>query len=1721
MKVRTFTTKSISPVEIKNPLDKHIKYVGSKESFNFGLKLQNYNLFKDLKSVSSNYNTIYFLSDLANLESIAYLETPHTLEKVNKFTTYLNTNTGYYSYLGDDGVTLWMTGKSSFNKYDSRYFFTFNLSSNKYIYITKEYKGDTYYGFSNKGKILFSTLVPVLSSHLFEYVLNDNKMILYPFRDEAYPDQKLVLTHDSPFNFTCETLTTTAEKVFNINRNVLTKKKIPLKNTLSFYLSSYTKDSVELNLETTTTSVSNNYLSFGSIYTLKYHDKTEDAELGSRATLGVDILPLKNQATLEEYYSPNNHYSNETSDLNRVYEKIYTGTNQSQGYDKVYLSYNIGTKDLHFSPSKLSYFTTPASLSPYSVLSINDSKIGKLGAIAGNNPLLSDKIFKRRLDFKDNNFTDNINPVYLCSWLSGSEDGKTKWIDRYYNPDSANFSEAVTGTSFYETVTGNNKQEDILFDIDSQLTFEKNNDYAFYHIGERDYHNHISSLNKYNLIKDLQVLDKTGAQASYNLVKSDIELDLDGNRFAKFKSDHKGTMSLSFWLSASDYSKPIGYQLIGNYFEQGFAIFNTDLVTPDFLLPYGHKILLFNNDLEVYDEIELVDRGEKVNVKGIARKDNFNGFYVLGENNVIYSYNSNYNITSRITNLSGVSGISIEDIDVNRDEIVLSYSPLSGGGYLRYDSSTNTITENRTLSSEEVGKRSKVRINNFVGGAAAFYETDSRINTGNEIAFLDDNTPVIIKKNNPEKKNIPYNFVHVGEFVDNNTNAIHVSGGNLYSTVTNVIVDDEDNIVTLHNKNIITKLDKNRKYITSQTLSFLSRTSKKYIDVILDFEGNEYKKYYLLIEYTDTNTIIYKLDNNFNLLTTKNLGTIAINSLYLTKSITSYEFLKKTGAVKNKLKILLKTKPKITSTGTFKYNISEIVYDISQLKGGYNHFAVNIDLHEGKMELYVNGYRYYKRALQADTYMLDNPLGSGVFIGALSTPYFLTKAIRLQQTSKYFVKNVKIKGFRMYSKPLDYFEIRSHINYQNLNKDVVWSFPLGQRTYIDTIDKIYKFSLPEKYTNVFNIEIKNLGINDTNLKNKFKTKIAEEIKNLIPYYDELNEVKIDDYDSANLVYIDDEQVSINDINRTNDPIAINISETNVITKEYIEPETPPTPVTVNLDQEVALDNNVTPVETQEQISGPSVNETETSNVTVLPDDTETTISIPTITEPTIEEEPTLTIADDPIEIVPSETQTITTTTIVGTEPVIEETPAPVIQEPDPVIVVNPEPTVIQSEPEPVITQPEPTVTQQPIVEPEPEPVLTPEPKPDTYNIVEDEPIAYPQPEAVTPQPTLTRFESFVKNNIDKLNSLGLEKYDGETYRKISNIVNERVAYVFMPKTLTTNGLVHNYDSWHYNNRYLVNITGVSFRPWWENLRYIEGFSASKETYTAALNFKAESTNYDWNGQYVTTTENDSFVNGSRKITQAETNVTMITPQHGICAAHLPAVPGMSIHFYDNTGAAVERVIENAYILSQTPKQRYGNWSHNSDIMIVKLSEPVPTPRIKYYKMLRVTLEKGQSIPANSFPLIFNRGKGYTNNHPDFPTSDYSLNIQPNAELTYNGYVAYVDTANEKANNITNRTNDNFAAPFIYWGNNGDQIQQIDDSIIAKSAFGPPYAASGDSSGPYFTFYEDELIYLGSTLTPSKSPFAIKPEHEALIKTAIDAMGNPNNYYPEYVEIFKD
>ena len=61
---------------------------------------------------------------------------------------------------------------------------------------------------------------------------------------------------------------------------------------------------------------------------------------------------------------------------------------------------------------------------------------------------------------------------------------------------------------------------------------------------------------------------------------------------------------------------------------------------------------------------------------------------------------------------------------------------------------------------------------------------------------------------------------------------------------------------------------------------------------------------------------------------------------------------------------------------------------------------------------------------------------------------------------------------------------------------------------VDTIDKLSKFTFPERINNDYKVNIVNTNIKDKKLKDKIEERIEKELHKITPYYDTAKEINI-------------------------------------------------------------------------------------------------------------------------------------------------------------------------------------------------------------------------------------------------------------------------------------------------------------------------------------------------------------------------------------------------------------------------------------------------------------------------------------------------------------------------------------------------------------------------------------------------------------------------------------
>lgn len=382
------------------------------------------------------------------------------------------------------------------------------------------------------------------------------------------------------------------------------------------------------------------------------------------SNLPVNVLSLKNTSTPENHQTRGNpfqrnrsRYLGESEVEMREYKRLFTGSNQLYGNDNITLGYEGYTTDIILKKDKITYFHIPQNIYPYIQININDSGLIEAGAIPGDHPLKSDKIFKKLGSYKYTsnfgNVVDEATGNFLCSWLSGNWDINVKpiWVDRYYNPSQISFFTALSADPFqhikYTTVSDClfSEVKDILgrvdvFDKPSDLVFEPGAYYAYYHFGPSQVEKYLTSLDSQQIQKNFNTFLQLNDLPVLPYNTQPDEYVFDGTRYTITDSlssiEKSGEFTLSFWAKSDDWSKPFGDLIIGNYANDGFGIFNENVTTPLLYVNSLTGAYVLNTDLKL---IKTIIYDKEAEATAVIKLDNITNYYVMFNTGFIKKFN--------------------------------------------------------------------------------------------------------------------------------------------------------------------------------------------------------------------------------------------------------------------------------------------------------------------------------------------------------------------------------------------------------------------------------------------------------------------------------------------------------------------------------------------------------------------------------------------------------------------------------------------------------------------------------------------------------------------------------------------------------------------------------------------------------------------------------------------------------------------------------------------------------------------------------------------------------------------------------------------------------------------------------------------------------------------------------------------------------------------------
>ena len=1163
MQIPDYHYANVRPVTGDYALDEDVSLKYINDNINDGINITFINALSSLQSASSNnFNTLY-LTEPKYIHDILEIKTPKPSYPVYTCTYLKASSNNYWTF---DPVTnmVMVTGTDTL---DNRNFFELELLDNSTAAI-RHYDGTNLKYLTltptNSSALKFETRNEAVNSlhdtQLFTYVLTDNSISLTSaiFNGSSLVEPSVIRFNDATDRISAHPIGTylintgydTANR-FEIRTAYTAPDSLDIQNTWLSYVSSGGSSLATADISSSHSSIQNNFIT-----------TTSTNELST--SMAMNLLPLKNQLTINGNQPRGNPYhTTENETTHRVYRGLHTGTHQEFGDDNISLNYISGVTDMIFPANNVTYFHMPSIIDPYVKLNVNDSQLIKCGAIAGDTPMRSDKIYKKRSDDHNlRNITDIIDNTWLCTWLSGNGDPAStpRWVDRYINPEVVTYSQGLSSTAYVSEYTSKvssvieklSAQNIRIFDTLSELVFEPNALYAYHHIGNRDSERMILSLDGNTIVDDSSLSYKTMGGTSVDpeyIIDGPSHTMADGvpmtgevhtsssinipktyrfnnNRYVLTPTiDHRGSFSINFWMHNDDWTVPFGDQIVGNYTTHGIGIFNEPFVTPLITFPDSDKVHIYNSEYEYIDTHSV-----EVPITHFTRRGSTGNYWFVGNNNDIYEYNVAGIIQNKISS-THLTDKTIYDIEVDED-FVYAITGVEGNSarYFKFDLQNQVAGYQGESRSADIWNYSNLssdytlRIHSMKGGLS-----------GNAYGYINTEAPVIIVG--------PDAGLSQGSVIDNYGYPWVIQNNYLYTYDTSVssnIVgvsaagtdslecvncDRSNSIWLLYGDSKIAKLDSDRNITFSTDLSSTPYQSTRYIDFVHEFTPNGYENQVTILNQTLSGCKGFVLDSSTGKVDTTTsilTGTAPVThfatplSSYSLKTSTGFDYIRKhqsTTRPRLDAKISL-TNLYNSSTTTAAFSSYTLSVDLSTFDPGWHNICVNLDTENGLYSMYVDSALIDNIDLEAGKFAYNNAFTMPLTIGA--SP-FLGTSLPISRTTNqpgyYYIDNAMINRLKIYNKALSVSDIQCHYNANNAISDVVWPLPTGQRSYVDTVERVFKHRLPGRRSEIFNINVNGISTTDTSFKEDMEVHIRKELDKVLPAYTRLNKLIWDNSDT--------------------------------------------------------------------------------------------------------------------------------------------------------------------------------------------------------------------------------------------------------------------------------------------------------------------------------------------------------------------------------------------------------------------------------------------------------------------------------------------------------------------------------------------------------------------------------------------------------------------------------
>lgn len=821
----------------------------------------------------------------------------------------------------------------------------------------------------------------------------------------------------------------------------------------------------------------------------------------------MEIHGLKNYQTPEYTYTTSNPLLTSSKSFRRIYNKIFTGTNQETGYDKIYTVYQADTKEYTFKVGHENYFYYPSTSSRAALSSVG---LIEDGATAGEVPFTSDRISVFRKNYEEvtpgvpqpSSITRYDN-TWACSWLSGSNFGDKLWVDRYYNAAYYTLDQVLSAKAYvYKERIYADKP--FTYDVPSTMVLEPGILYKYERVGKNDSREFIKHLAyDVNNEKGGLVLSITNWLSSPLSDDSNFKnnglvyyaspenyrgnyMVMDGKTHIIFPSNQSllqnSKVTTSLWLNQEDWSKVKGGQVFGNYFESGFGLLNKNTIsTPMFTLVNNASSVAYNvnYNLTRLSEIPIPNKtGYKNNI--IQRLPDLSYWIVDTVNKTALKYNAINNIVAYIPSSVFLTLTTITQLECDGEQNLYFYDNTIQQ-YVKTDAS-GTLIASVSLGANSGYNRIEIDANNTVNG---IYGTASVIdNLGNIWEVVGGN----LYKNRQMFANVGFtqqitcdsnNFIWISHLQD--TISLLDTNTGLFKFSYRIGNFSNSELDPCKDQDIFRSIG----LVKVPSLKSSCDDNVNYEDVLIVVDSRFNK--------------IFQIDNMGNLVSKLDIRSLPTNNkisldFYANGDFTGYSYARKFGSYTGNLSWNFK----IASPNGLISKLLSLDYDVSTLPPGWHHFAFVFDSTNGYAKYYIDSIEVNSTQFSANTYQLYYDYRASLLLGADSIGNTtLNDIIQIEDSYKYIGQ---VSELRMYSKSLTQGEIEqlyfsSDFAYPRL--DLSWNMRVGKRNYVEEIEHWYKMQLPGSKSKYFNINIHNLNI-DSEVKSVIEDAIRANINKLTP-----------------------------------------------------------------------------------------------------------------------------------------------------------------------------------------------------------------------------------------------------------------------------------------------------------------------------------------------------------------------------------------------------------------------------------------------------------------------------------------------------------------------------------------------------------------------------------------------------------------------------------------------